>query len=182
MIPLLLLAAASFAGSPQSTTMRGGFQDLPSIDRAVAAFTGHAVGDEGGPRTPVDARLRLAACPMVAISWRSEAHDAVVVTCSGPDWRLFVPVRRTTPVSATAPVATVREVAAPAPIVVRRGDPVLIEAGTDGFAVTREGVAAGDGAAGARVAVRVEGAIQPVQAVVLASGRVTLPGWTPESR
>ena len=170
MIPLLLLAAASF-------------QDLPSIDRAVAAFTGHAVGDEGGPRTTVDARLRLATCPMVAISWRSDAHDAVVVTCAGPDWRLFVPVRRNTPVASGAPAGAVREAAAPpAPIVVRRGDPVLIEAGTDGFAVTREGVAAGDAVAGARVAVRVEGATLPVQAVALASGRVTLPGWMPESR
>ena len=165
MIPLLLLAAA--------------FQDLPGLDRAVAAFTGHAVGDEGGARATVDARLRLAACPTVALSWRSEAHDAVVVTCAGPDWRLFVPVRRATPVAAAAVAATP---VAPPPIVVRRGDPVTIEAGTDDFRITREGVAAADATAGARVAVRVEGAVQPVQAVALASGRVTLPGWTADAR
>lgn len=167
MIPILLLAAS--------------FQDLPSIDRAVAAFTGHAVGDEGGPRATVDTRLRLASCPMVALSWRSDAHDAVVVTCTGPDWRLFVPVRRTSPAGAPAAAVAVAAPAAPPPIVVRRGDPVMIEAGsTDaegGFQITREGVAAADAAAGARVAVRVEGATQPVQAVALASGRVALPGW-----
>lgn len=166
MIPLLLLAAS--------------FQEVPAIDRAVAAFTGRAIGDEGGARASVDSRLRLAACPMVALSWRSDAHDAVVVTCTGPDWRIFVPVRRAAPAAAAGPVAAATPV--PAPVVVRRGDPVLIEAGTDGFQITREGVAAADAAVGARVAVRVEGAAQPVQAVALAGGRVGLPGWGGENR
>ena len=168
MIPILAMAAA--------------FQDLPAIDRAVAAFTAHAVGDEGGPRATVDARLRLASCPMVALSWRSDAHDAVVVTCTGPDWRLFVPVRRSTPVVAPTAAVTVAVPVAPPPIVVRRGDPVMIEAGSDSFQITREGVAAADAVAGARVAVRVEGTTQPVQAVALASGRVTLPGWSSDPR
>ena len=167
MILMSLLAAASF-------------QDLPAIDRSVAAFTGHAIGEEGGARATVDARLRLAACSTVALSWRSEARDAVVVTCTGPEWRLFVPVRRTTPVAAAgAPAAAV--VATPV-VVVRRGDPVLIEAGTDGFQITREGVAATDAVAGARVAVRVAGAALPVQAVAVGNGRVALPGWGVESR
>lgn len=168
MIPLLLFAAS--------------FQDLPSVDRAVAAFTGHAIGDEGGARATVDSRLRLASCPMVSIGWRSEAHDAVVVTCTGPEWRLFVPVRRSTPVAATVPTNIAQTPTAPTAIVVKRGDPVMIEAGTDGFQITREGVAAGDAAAGARVAVRVEGAAQPVQAVALASGRVALPGYEAGTR
>lgn len=171
MIPLLLLAAS--------------FQDLPSLDRAVAGFTDRAIGDEGGARAAIDARLRLAACPTVALSWRSETHDTVVVTCAGPDWRLFVPVRRMTPVAASVAVAAVSP-AAPPPIVIRRGDPVTIEAGSagaeGGFQITREGVAAGDAAAGARVAVRVAGAAQPVQAVALADGRVTLPGWSSDPR
>ena len=156
------------------------FQDLPSLDRAVAAFTGHAPGDEGGARAAIDPRLRLARCATVALSWRSEAHDAVVVACSGPGWRLFVPVRRSTPVAASAAPApaAARPAAAPrvAPVI-RRGDPVVIEAGDDGFQISREGVAQGDAAPGARVAIKVDGATAPVQAVALASGRVTLPGW-----
>lgn len=163
---LSLLAAASF-------------QPLPALDRAVAAFTGHAIGDEGGARAPVDPRLRLAACPTVALSWRSPAQDAVVVACSGPDWRLFVPVRRAA--TAAAPQAIAAAPARPAPAkaeaVIRRGDPVLIEAGQDGFSITREGVAQADAAPGARVAVRVEGTPAPVQAVAVANGRATLPGW-----
>lgn len=167
MILLAILAAASF-------------QDTGGLDRAVAAFAGHGVGVEGGARTAIDPRLRLAACSTVALSWRSEAHDAVVVSCTGPDWRIFVPVIR--PANAAPPTTT----AAATPMmtrpvkadpVIRRGDPVVIEAGSDGFSISREGIALGDAAPGARFTVRVEDAKAPVQAVALASGRATLPGW-----
>lgn len=163
---LTLLAAASF-------------QNVVSLDRAVAAFTGHAVGEDGGARAPVDPRLRLASCPTVALAWRTPAQDAVVVSCTGPDWRIFVPVRGVAPVTAAPTSASAQpRVAAKAEPVIRRGDPVLIEAGQDGFSITREGVAQADAAPGARVAVRVEGATAPVQAVAVASGRAALPGWS----
>ena len=153
------------------------FQPTASLDHAVAAFTGHGVGEEGGARTAVDPRLRLASCPTVALSWRTPAQDTVVVTCGGPDWRIFVPVRRAAPVAGPGPVAIMPAVAIKAEPVIRRGDPVLIEAGQDGFSITREGTAQGDAAPGARVAVRVEGAPAPVQAIAVANGRATLPGW-----
>lgn len=154
------------------------FQDVGQLDRAVAAFTGRPVGIEGGARTGIDARLRLASCPTVALSWRTEAHDAVVVSCTGPDWRLFVPVIRQTPAAPAAAVAAPVAVAAKAPPVIKRGDPVMIEAGADGFAITREGVAMGDAAPGGRFLVKVNDAKNLVQAVALESGRATLPGWT----
>jgi flagella basal body P-ring formation protein FlgA len=162
MIALALAAAAAF-------------QSTDALDRAVAAFTTRPIGSEGGARAPVDPRLRLAACPMVAISWRTEAHDAVVVSCTGPDWRIFVPVLAPPRVAAPARVAA----AAPAKAepVVRRNDPVTIEAGSDGFSITREGVAMGDAAPGSRVLVRVADSAKPVQAVAVEAGRVTLPGW-----
>ena len=149
-------------------------QDNAALDRAVAAFTGRPVGTDGGARAAIDARLRLKPCATVALSWRTDAHDAVVVACSGPDWRIFVPVRGATPAPAGAP-----RIAAPtrAEPVIRRGDPVVIEAGANGFAISREGVAVTDAAPGARFTVRVEGAKAPVQAVAVAGGRATLPGW-----
>ena len=168
MTPALLLLAAA-AGSA--------FQDTAALDRAVAAFTGQAIGADGGARTAIDARLRLKPCPTVALAWRTDAHDAVVVSCSGPDWKLFVPVRGATPVAATTAAAQRAVAAAPAAPVIRRGDPVVIEAGSDGFSITREGIAMGDAAPGARFGVRVDGAKGPVQAVALAGGRATLPGW-----
>ena len=166
LLPLLLAAAPALAATP--------FQDTATIDRAVASFTGRPIGAEGGARATVDGRLKLAACPMVSLAWRSDSHDAVVVTCSGPDWRLFVPV--TAP--ATAPAA--RTAAAPlvkAVAVIHRGDPVTIEAGSPGFSITREGLALGDAAEGARLLVKCDDSKAPVQAVAVAAGQATLPGW-----
>ena len=158
------------------------FQDTVAIDRAVAAFAGHAIGDEGGARTPVDTRLKLASCPMVSMAWRSDAHDAVVVTCTGPQWRLFVPMRMATVAPKGAAPLVIEPSTAPAPLrpvyVIKRGDPVTISAGSPGFSIAREGVAAGDAVAGGRFLVKVDQTRAPVQAVAIASGRATLPGWT----
>lgn len=151
-------------------------QDTAALDRAVAAFTGRPIGEEGGARAVVDPRLRLAACPTVAMSWRTDAHDAVVIACSGPDWRLFVPVRM--PAQAVVIARTPAASAAPAAEkIIKRGDPLVIEAGSDGFSITREGVAMADAAQGQRLMVRVDGAKMPVQAVAMGPGRATLPGW-----
>lgn len=153
-------------------------QDTAALDKAVATFTGKPIGSEGGARATVDPRLKLAPCPMVAMSWRTDAHDAVVVSCTGPEWRLFVPVimpPKSAPVApAAAPAAAA---AASAEKIIKRGDPLVIEAGSDGFSITREGVALADAAAGQRLMVRVENGKMPVQAVALAPGRATLPGW-----
>lgn len=166
MIALFLLAGATI----------GAFQDTSGLDRAVAAFTSRPIGAEGGARTAIDSRLRLAACPTVSLSWRTDAHDAVVVSCAGPDWRIFVPVIR--PADAPPPTARAAVLpAAKAEPVIRRGDPVVIEAGSPGFSISREGVAIGDAAPGARFMVRVDDAKTPVQAIAIAGGRATLPGW-----
>ena len=152
------------------------FQDIAALDRGVAAFTVRPIGQDVGPRAVVFTRLRLAACPMVSMAWRTEAHDAVVVTCTGPDWRIFVPV--VMPARATAAPAPAATVAARnAEKVIRRGDPLMIEAGSDGFSITREGVALGDAAAGERLMVKVADGRMPVQAVAIEAGRATLPGW-----
>lgn len=164
MIALALLAAAV------------SFQDTAALDRGVTAFTGHAIGAEGGARASVDARLRLAQCPMVSMAWRTEARDAVVVTCTGPDWRIFVPVVMPAR-AAAAPPAAIPAPARNAAKVIKRGDPLVIEAGADGFSITREGIAMGDAAAGERLLVKVSDARLPVQAVAVEAGRATLPGW-----
>lgn len=167
---------ASLAASPAAA--QASFQDTAAIDRAVTAFTGRPIGQEGGARTPVDTRLKLAACPMVAISWRGANHDSVVVSCSGPDWRVYVPVVMPA-VVAVQPTAIVPATPAPkAEIVIKRGDPVTIEAGGNGFSITRDGVAMSDGTQGGRFLVNVDGAKKPVQAVAVEAGRATLPGWT----
>lgn len=172
-LPLLL----AFAATPALAA--GPFQNTALIDRGVAQFTGRAIGEEGGARTPVDARLRLASCPMVSMAWRGETRDAVVVTCTGPDtsssWRLFVPVRQSVapPKAVIAPQAAIER----SVVVIKRGDPVTVAADSPGFSITREGIAASDASVGARFLVRVDAARAPIQAVALGQGRATLPGW-----
>lgn len=172
MIRTPLFIATALAASPAAAQP---FQDTAGLDRAVAAFTGRALGETGGARAAVDTRLKLATCSTISLSWRTETHDAVVISCLGPEWRIFVPVVGTvaTISPAAAPVARVAAV----PPVIRRGDPVTIEAGQAGFSITREGVAMGDAPVGGRVLIRVADAKAPVQAVAVESGRVTLPGW-----
>jgi flagella basal body P-ring formation protein FlgA len=171
---LLLLACAASPLAAQAIR----FQDIIAIDVAVQAFTGRAIGEEGGARTKVDARLKLAACPLPQLDWRGSYQDAVVVRCDAPAWRIYVPVRMPpTPVhSPVIAAAAVTPLAKP-DLVIRRGDPVTIEAGSAGFAITRDGIALGDAARGARFMVKVDPAKPPVQAVAIESGRAGLPGW-----
>lgn len=161
----LLLASPALAQSFQSTTL---------IDKAVAGFTGHAIGDDGGARTAVDARLKLAACPMIAMNWRTPAHDAVVVTCPDPEWRIFVPVRFTAPPADAAPAAVATVASAKAVMVIKRGDPISITAGNESFSITRDGIAASDAPAGGRVLVKIEDNKPPLQAIAVEPGRATI--------
>ena len=162
MLLALLLAAAAF-------------QDTRAIDADVAAFTGHAIGEEGGARMPVDPRLKLAACADFSVDWQGSFQTAVVVRCTGPAWRIYVPVNHA-PIARQAAAVAARPapVAKPEPVV-RRGDPVTVEAVASGFSVTREGVAMGDAAPGSRLQVRVEDKKPPIQAVAVEPGRVRLP-------
>lgn len=169
-----LFAAAVMMVSPVAAQTV--FQDTTAIDRGVASFTGKPIGAEGGARTPVDPRLKLASCPMVSMAWRAANHDSVVVSCSGPDWRIYIPVI-VAPTPAAAPQAAAIVPAKPQ-IVIKRGDAVTIEAGAPGFSISREGVAMTDAPAGGRLLVDVDGAKKPVQAIAVDVGRATLPGYS----
>lgn len=159
MISALLLAATA----PAAT-------DLALLDRAAEIFAGARLGEPGGPIAPIDRRLRLAGCSSSPeFSWHSDARNAIVIRCpEAKGWRIFVAVK-----SAPA-VATVSVKAEP---VIRRGDPITLVAGSEGFAVSADGTAMTDAAPGARLQVKVEGAKTPVQAIAVEAGRATLPGW-----
>lgn len=177
----MLLALALVAAAPAEAQE---FQSTELLDTIVAQFTGKGVGDRGGAQAPVDKRLKLAACAAPQLDWRTDAHDAVVVRCMTPAWKIFVPV-----VAAPQPRPALQPAAAPAPAPVRaappvkvepvihRGDAVTIEAGSAGFSITRDGVAANDAVPGARVSVKVEGDKAPIQAIAIEPGRARLPGW-----
>jgi len=166
-IALMLLASPAAAQN---------FQSTPLIDKAVAGFTGHAIGETGGARTAVDTRLKLATCPMVSLNWRTDSHDSVVVTCTDPQWRIFVPVMMPARPGLAATPTAAPVAAAKAAIVIKRGDPVTVVAGDGAFSVTRDGIATTDAAAGARVLIRVQDGKPPIQAIAVEPGKAMIPG------
>lgn len=172
---IMLLSLALAAATPAAAQ---DFQSTQMLDAIVAQFTGVALGEQGGARTPVDKRLKLQACAAPQLEWRSAARDAVVVRCMVPAWRIFVPVDAV-PQPRAAPAAVAQAPAVPikAAPVIRRGDPITVEAGSPGFSISRDGIAMGDAAAGARLMVKVDDKKPPIQAVALEAGRARLPGW-----
>lgn len=144
------------------------FADLDAIDRAVAGFTGNAIGTVGGATVPVDKRLKLQPCyNPLALSWRTTRRESVVVQC--PDaggWRLFVPVRQDSVAQAAAPA-------------VNRGDAIAVAIRGDGFTVSQPGEAMENGAVGEWIRVRLASAprasADAMRAQVVRPGLVALP-------
>ncbi len=169
---LLLPALLATASAP------GEFQSTEVLDQLVERFAGAPIGGVGGARAAVDKRLKLAACDAPQLSWRSSAEDAVVIRCQAPQqWRVFVAVNAL-PREAAAPTSAA-PVAAPVKAlpVIKRGDPVMLEAGGGGFSITRDGVAMADAVAGARVLVKTDDKRPPVAAIAIEPGRARLPGF-----
>lgn len=169
-LPALLIAA------PAAAQTRA-FQNTASLDKAVAGFTGHSIGEEGGARTMIDDRLKLAQCATVALSWHGINHDAVTITCPDPNWHIYVPVVMAAPAPKSPSIAPAVTLPAKPEIVIKRGDPVMVEASTSGFTISREAIAQGDAAAGQRFLAKGDGDKQAFQAIALDNGRATLPGW-----
>lgn len=147
---IALLALALAAAPP--------LHDLDALRVQITRFTGGVA--------LLDARLTLAACAAPQIAWADAGTSAVTVTCAAPVWRVFVAVQGATP--AARPAAATR-----APILVRRGDAVSVNAGGQGFSVAVAGIAENDAAAGGRVRVRNRSSGGIVLALVSADGQLT---------
>ncbi|MCR9180901.1 MAG: flagella basal body P-ring formation protein FlgA [Erythrobacteraceae bacterium] len=146
----------------------GGFTDPDTIDRAVVAFTGSAIGTPGGPRIPADRRLRLAACEApLAVAWHGNARSSVRVECPGPDnWRIFVAVDSS---GGSAPSAR------PAPPTIKRGDALTIMVRGRGFSVQQSGEAMENGAVGEWIFVRTARKAEPLRARIERPGLAIIP-------
>lgn len=135
--------AATVLLGAAAPAIAAGFADPAAIDRAVAEFTGAEIGAPGGARTPVDRRLRLAACTAgIALEWYGRARDTVMVRCPEQGgWRLFVPL-------------TSGGAEQGGPEVVSRGDMVTVTVRGSGFSLSRQGEALEAGAVGEWIRVR----------------------------
>jgi flagella basal body P-ring formation protein FlgA len=123
----------------------------------------------------VDPRLLLPACarPDFAVA---AGGRSVMVRCTSPDWRVFVPVGEG---GAVAPApATLAAEAAPVGLpraqpAVRRGDQVTVEIGGDGFVIGMAAIADADARDG-RVALRATAGGRRLFGFVGDDGRVRL--------
>jgi flagella basal body P-ring formation protein FlgA len=155
------VAAIALLGTA-APALAAGFADPLAIDRAVADFTGAQIGAPGGARTPVDRRLRLAACgSSLALEWYGRARDTVLVRCPEQGgWRLFVPLAAGGTQQGGADV-------------VSRGDMVTITVRGSGFTLSRQGEALEAGAVGEWIRVKpADKRSDPMRAQVVRPGVV----------
>ncbi len=157
-LPLFAAAASAQQAATQAVT------DPVDIDRAVAQFTGSAIGEVGGARVPADRRLRLAACAApLDVAWYGRNRSTLQVSCAGPEnWRIFI-ATRPAPQSATD-----------APIV-SRGDPVTVQVRGRGFSVQQTGEAMDNGAMGDWIGVRTSRDATPIRARIERPGFAVIP-------
>lgn len=166
---MILLAATAAALSIGPAASAADFADPAAIDRAVVEFTGAGIGAPGGPRLPVDRRMKLNPCSTpLALEWYGRGRETVLVRCPvAGGWRLFVPVD-----AAGGPLAAV-SAQAQAPAAVARGEAVSIAVTGSGFTLSRQGEALEGGAVGDWIRVRPAGnRTDPVRARILRPGVV----------
>jgi flagella basal body P-ring formation protein FlgA len=163
-LPLLALLAAPAVAAP--------FQNIDALEARLINALGAGIGEPGGPATPIDRRLKLAACPG-AVQIDPPAMGAVALRCAAANWRIRVPIARLAGTQSNAGAA----IGTKADMVVRRGDPVDLVAETGGFSVSVSATAQEDGAPGSRIRVKADGRNGPVFAEVIDAGRARLPGF-----
>lgn len=178
----VFLAPAALQAQGQAQVQR--FENLDRLDSLVAMTVGAAVGEPGGALSPVDRRLKLAACPQLP-EVNGPVFGAAMVECKALGWRIRVPLQGGGAAMA-APVAQARSggfarpaaaMAQPAKVaVVRKGDPVQLVAGGSSFTVSRLMVADEDGAPGDMIRVREDRRSTPILAQVVEIGIVRVPG------
>lgn len=165
--PLVLPMLLPLCDPPADAQSRAA-TDPAAIDRAVAEFTGAAVGTPGGARMASDPRLRLAPCGgALAVSWHTPARTAVAVECPGPTaWRIFV---------AIAPAGGSGPAAARAVPVVKRGDAITVLVRGRGFSVQQPGEAMEQGGVGDWITVRTSRKAEALRARIERPGLAVIP-------
>lgn len=136
------------------------FQDLDAIDAKAAAV----VSEAGLAVSPADRRLKLAACPQ-PLETEAVYQGAVAVRCRAMGWRIRLPVEGVVRGDNFAPV------------VIRRGDPVMVEYIASGFSVSAGGVAESNARRGEPVRVRVQKNASSITGEAAGAGQVRVSGF-----
>ncbi|MBX7481895.1 flagella basal body P-ring formation protein FlgA [Qipengyuania qiaonensis] len=153
-----LFATTAAAASPMEHSI---------IDRAVADFTGAAIGQPGGAKLPVDRRLRLASCQSpLDLQWFGRDQRSIQVACPREGWRIYVAVDGVANHAGQVPEQY-------GETIVKRGENVSILVRGRGFTLTRQGSAVEDGAQGEWIRIRASGErTETMRALVIRPGQV----------
>jgi flagellar basal body P-ring formation protein FlgA len=161
----LVLASALCSAAPAAAQ---GFEDLDALQGRIVAALGAGIGEPGGPSSPLDRRMKLAACPELAVL-EAPVMGAATIRCEPLGWRIRVPLVR----SAFAQPG----VAAKAAPAIRKGDQVEVRAGGSDFQISMTAIAEEDGSPGDRIRVRSDRNQPVIIAQVDGPGMVFLPGF-----
>jgi flagella basal body P-ring formation protein FlgA len=168
-LAFFLCLACSGAASAAAGT--DGFEDIAKLESRVVAALDVDIGQPGGPVAHIDRRLKLAACP-APVTIDPPALGALPLRCEPLGWRIRVPLVR---------VATAQAAVAPpqpqAPPIIKRGDPVQLVSGADGFTVSTIGTAQEDGRAGGRLRVKTDATGPMVVGQVVDTGVVRVASY-----
>jgi flagella basal body P-ring formation protein FlgA len=128
-------------------------QDLDLLEARLVGALGAEIGQPGGPMTPIDRRMKLAACP-APVQVDPPAMGAVALRCPQIGWRIRVPLMQGGSMQAMG--RSSGPMAAMGPMAIKRGDPVQLVADAGSFMVSTEAVAQEDGSIGSRIRVRTD--------------------------
>ena len=149
------------------------FENLDKLDGLVAMTVGANLGEPGGPVAQIDRRLRLKPCPSTP-KIEGPTFGAAIVSCAEIGWRLrvpLVPIRN----DAANPFAAAKTAPVSTQVVIKKGDPVELIAGSEAFSVSRAMIAEEDGSVGAVIRVRETPKSMPIMARVESAGVVRAP-------
>jgi flagella basal body P-ring formation protein FlgA len=171
---LVILAMMLMLGL-ESPARAQNFENLDRLDSLVAMSVGANRGEPGGPVTPIDRRLRLAACPQQP-TVDTPQLNAATVACASLGWRIRVPLAPGQQAAKPQiPAVSALSVVTSHAVVVKKGDPVQLVAGNEEFSISRMMIADEDGAVGALIRVKQDAKATPVMARVEAIGIVRMP-------
>ncbi|QTD55444.1 flagella basal body P-ring formation protein FlgA [Parasphingorhabdus cellanae] len=142
------------------------FEDTAKLDQQVATYLNASIGDVGGARAPIDAKLKLKRCAG-PVQFSNTNRNAVLVSCADWGWRIFVPVQG-------GQSRQLDRAAAKDEFVVFRNQPLTLVVKRPSFSISYNVVAQKNGRIGDYIPVRASRKSKMLMARVSGSGSVEL--------
>ncbi|QTD56489.1 flagella basal body P-ring formation protein FlgA [Parasphingorhabdus cellanae] len=161
----IILTGSALIGTVSVPLHAKAMESLPALERQLALFLGKQQGEVGGARSNIDRRLRLNRCTR-PIDFQMRGKGLVVISCGPSNWRVPVALEQS---------PNNGDPSSRNPLMVKRGQPVLLVIEKDGFMISRQMQADRNGGIGDIIPVRASRKSSPILAEITGQGRVSLP-------